>query len=561
MSIATKLTYLNTTKGKIKDSINNLGGSIDSNTTFRDYATQLDSIYARLPKVSGTGSNITLTPTLKGRLGSVLNGDTFQQTYTGKNLFNKYGDFTYGSGLNKTNLNLSNQIVSTSNFYDSRSKGQLIENLKENTNYCVSGTIISANGTNPNNVVIQILNTSNQNIKTQTYSSSLTKPYDFNFSFNTDTNTSIWISFNGFNNSAGGNTETIFDNIQIEEGSSPTSYEQYVGGTASPNPDYPQDIQCVEGIQNITVSGKNLFNPENNVWGKYNVWQNNAGNFTNAFTNTFNVKGGEVCSISFKNNSGTLRPSYQFIDDENNYLSGNYWSANVSERKYQNISIPPNATKVIICQLDGKQEDDIQIQFEYNSTSTTYQAYQTPQTVQIDLGNIKMYDGDKFVGYTDNWSIVRNNEKIILDGSEDWTYYQNNIFYTYIYNYPEILKSSAINCISDSYKCLISTSSASDFENLSANYDYTMNLHTTIELIRIKDTRFTTSQQLKTALTNNNVEVVYKLATPTTTPITDTTLISQLNNVYNLKSYDDTTNISVEGNLPMILEVSALKGE
>lgn len=78
MSTATKLEYLNDTKGLLKDSINSLGGEITSQTTFRNYATELDSIYSNLPKVSDTGSNISLSPTLKGRLGSVLKGNTLQ---------------------------------------------------------------------------------------------------------------------------------------------------------------------------------------------------------------------------------------------------------------------------------------------------------------------------------------------------------------------------------------------------------------------------------------------------------------------------------------------------
>ena len=75
---AQKLTYLNDTKGLLKDSINNLGGSITSSTTFRQYATELDSIYSKLPKISGKGTAINLTPTLKSRINSELYGDTSQ---------------------------------------------------------------------------------------------------------------------------------------------------------------------------------------------------------------------------------------------------------------------------------------------------------------------------------------------------------------------------------------------------------------------------------------------------------------------------------------------------
>ena len=49
---------------------------------------------------------------------------------------------------------------------------------------------------------------------------------------------------------------TITD-LQIELGSTPTSYEPYVGGTASPNPDYPQDVHVVTGSQTVTISDGN----------------------------------------------------------------------------------------------------------------------------------------------------------------------------------------------------------------------------------------------------------------------------------------------------------------
>ena len=41
---------------------------------------------------------------------------------------------------------------------------------------------------------------------------------------------------------------------QLELGSTATAYEPYCGGTASPNPDYPQDVNVVTGEQTITIS-------------------------------------------------------------------------------------------------------------------------------------------------------------------------------------------------------------------------------------------------------------------------------------------------------------------
>ena len=142
------------------------------------------------------------------------------------------------------------------------------------------------------------------------------------------------------------------------------TYEQY---GASPSPDYPSPIENVEG--------KNLFDGNKSEWGKYNVWQHNTGNYANAFVNVINIKGLNKCSISFKNNTRTFRFGYQFIDDNENYLSGVYWSAPTNEKVFANISVPENASKIIISQLDGQKEDDIEIQLEEGTVATPYVPY------------------------------------------------------------------------------------------------------------------------------------------------------------------------------------------
>jgi hypothetical protein len=48
--------------------------------------------------------------------------------------------------------------------------------------------------------------------------------------------------------------------IQIEKGSTATSYEPYVGGQPSPSPDYPQEIKSVVN-PTVKIVGKNLPNP------------------------------------------------------------------------------------------------------------------------------------------------------------------------------------------------------------------------------------------------------------------------------------------------------------
>lgn len=59
------------------------------------------------------------------------------------------------------------------------------------------------------------------------------------------------------------NTPFYIKNIMMEKGSELHDYEKYTGGKASPNLDYPQDIEVIEsGTYNIVTCGKNLYYSE-----------------------------------------------------------------------------------------------------------------------------------------------------------------------------------------------------------------------------------------------------------------------------------------------------------
>lgn len=138
--IATKLEYLNGTKQALKESINNLGGDITDETTFRQYANQLQNVYDNLPKTSyAEGSNITLSNTLKGKLdfedGIVGFGDTSQKSYQGYQMIDtnetiaetttngvtyslKNGVFTFnGTATGGISIYLNNRVTLKSGSY------------------------------------------------------------------------------------------------------------------------------------------------------------------------------------------------------------------------------------------------------------------------------------------------------------------------------------------------------------------------------------------------------------------------------------------------------------
>ena len=70
-----------------------------------------------------TGNPLTLENSVETKfyLPPLPRGNSEQVQYSGKNKFNKYGDFSYGSGTLATSLNEQGQIVSTSNFSANRS--------------------------------------------------------------------------------------------------------------------------------------------------------------------------------------------------------------------------------------------------------------------------------------------------------------------------------------------------------------------------------------------------------------------------------------------------------
>ena len=216
----------------------NVGTFITGETFFGISSVQIESKNANQDVIDNATNNTNnIINNNNSNTESIINSnketqqtikDQFNTCHDSHNLFNKYGDFTFGSSNHKTSLLSDGKILSTSNFSSSRSSGLLIENIKSNTDYIISGILVSADGTSiSNNVVIQVLTTTNTSIKDFYIKTSVTKPYNFSFTFNSGENTSFWISLNGWNSSTDGKTNTIFSNIQLEEGTTVTDYEPF----------------------------------------------------------------------------------------------------------------------------------------------------------------------------------------------------------------------------------------------------------------------------------------------------------------------------------------------
>lgn len=402
--ISTKLTYLNGTKSSLKTAINNLGGDIDNNTTFRNYATQLDTIYNNLPKVSDTGTNVSLSPTLKGRLGIVPKGNTYQESTTGKNLFDIS---TITTGYGNVSYTTENNILTLTATGTQGSQYVLnfVKNVDSSKNYTLSfkskkivkGTdghpriTIRTYGSNDAINYTELARTTNDN-------PSQGQEYTLNNTFTGYSYYRFYI-YNNVSNPVTIGEKTEYYDIQFEEGSSATSYEPYTGGQASPNPDYPQEIQSATGTQKIVVSGKNLFDIDGTLYTGRIEKYNNGFVLTNNSTNrTLSILFPETLPV------GTYKITYDIVNSTLSNL--NVLRFNPRSLSYTGTTVygstsgeltftTTEETDRLYAYIVSSETADASITLDNFMISTSggeYQPYQTPQEVDIELSSRNLFD-------------------------------------------------------------------------------------------------------------------------------------------------------------------------
>lgn len=677
---AQKLTYLNDTKRLLKDSINNLGGSITSSTTFRNYATELDSIYAKLPKVSGKGTAINLTPTLKSRINSELYGDTSQNgtptpsspvpiecvtglqnvTICGKNLL----PYPYFSGTTTINGITFTPQDDGSVFVKGTATGQatfsLYGNYEEINQKPLTGNYISGGSSN---VKIRVLNHTG---------SSYT-------GLGTDTGNGVQIDKTTYNTgyiellvSNGTNLQNgVYVKPMMLNNLDDTTYEPYTGNTYEVNLgkqlfDYSKINYIANGTHNsgvITQTGQNCYfvfsndpisvNSGDTIYFSADIKLND--NSTGTFGNlNDNVNGGttkilqptlsttyQKYQTSFKYNSSTkidrmlvqilnlsgsaevknimisksnstsYSPYFTPIElnkistyedsikkstgknlfDKNNvnvlnaYIDGSIVSGANHRTIY--ISCEPNTTYTIqkinkgsnkrfrvattentpvlgseILQDSGNypNNDSITITTLSNSHYLCVWCYVTNDTEvtwQQILDSIMINEGTAlpYEPYGKVWYIQKNIGKVVLDGTESNIGINQR---TNGYQF-DFANSLGMNGNSDEVLMLSQNFRGIKFNDRN-NYNESIYSWSNDNRIRILTNVATTVNDFKAWLSSHNTEVLFILATPTYTVITNTELIEDLENLYKAIGYDNQTNISSNGSLPVVISASMIKG-
>lgn len=504
-------------------------------------------------EVSGSGTNIELDGTIAGgAIESVeMYGDTEQTTYSGKNLYQSIGKSTASGGLIST-------ITSNGEFHvtGTASDSSSTFSTTMNTSLPAGSYVLSITKTLPFNILLRASN--NQNIGVITAGNkSVTIT-------TTTTLTSLWVWAYPLTN---GTTYDETFGIQLELGSTATSFEPYVGGTASPNPDYPQEVQTVTGRQVVTISdggsesqeyeinlGKNLFNKDNiSILNGYfehsgDIIHSQANNRVfyipcepntrYSITQGTSTLSNHVFQIATTSITPAVGVTVSWFFDAGSDNVANYLTA--SDAKYMVVRI--RAGDDVSTFWDG-------VQIEKGSSITAYAPYFTP----IELCKIGDYQ-DYIYSVNGDWYLHKETKKLDVSALTGW-YYNSNTNFRTTTGVSDIKFPSSSDVVGDilcpDYSALSGNAAAT------STYDYGIALGGA-DYVSIRNKNLTSLAELNTYFANNQIYAYVVLATPTDTQITNSALIAQLNALNAGTTYDGTTIITVASeNLAGPLEVKA----
>ena len=181
-------------------------------------------------------------------------------------------------------------------------------------------------------------------------------------------------------------------------------------------------------------------------------------------------------------------------------------------------------------------------------SSIEYSPYKTP----IELCKIGDYK-DRIYYNNGKWYLEKNIGKVILDGSETGSSYQESSHRYYrtindMYNYETQNRY---------YDLIINRFYPSATIQNQVGYCF----HYQKSIYLYMPTTITTIEEANIWLSTHNTEIYYVLATPIVEEITDNSLINDLNNLEDAKSYNGTTNITITAETPADIKITALKNE
>lgn len=329
-------------------------------------------------------------------------------------------------------------------------------------------------------------------------------------------------------------------------------YEPYVGGVPAPNPDYPQDIHVVTGNNIIGVTGKNIIrNDRETITTKGVTFTvNSDGSITAIGTSTSELDlyvtlGGAISLDQSKQyrlsgspstaSSTTYRLMGKVTKQDNTY-------GYIADNTGNGVQLPLSA-KAISVYINIKNGISINETFypmvEEGTTKTSYEPY-THTDYPLNLGSLELCKIGNYQDYlykeNGNWYKYGAINKVVANSRTPFsksTTTANTIYY----------KSNFVNALRNSGYCTGFTMKTvwggsiigcEIYNNINLRFGLGLN------------TDITTQEVFNEWLSNNPQTIYYIAATPSITQITDETLITQLDEIYeHLQLVKGTNNITV----------------
>lgn len=286
--------------GNLQNQINNLNSNKVDNAKFDLDSNNLqllangknvgDSVHIPGITDTATGEEDLKIVNNKGVVKFSLDGKTEQKTYTGKNLLNYIDNLQSINGLTNT-INSDGSITTTgkptTNYTLIMKSQNIIDKLEDGQTYTISQEITNGKS------YIQI--NAKKKDGTYMYYNSISKKASFII------DKSLYVSYTVAIQSSttsywGDESLTITNKYMLckETDTADSSFEPYVGGQVSPNPDYPQKIENISGVENLLE-----INCDNQNEKGIELINNNDGSVTLNGTST--AKSGAISLI--KNNT------------------------------------------------------------------------------------------------------------------------------------------------------------------------------------------------------------------------------------------------------------------
>ena len=468
---------------------------------------------------SQTATGNPITATVAEEAGAIesfqLDGDTYQQSYTGKNLFNKNTAKIAGGYISGSAVVSGYQDPIT----NQRDRLAIVPCLP-NTTYTITKPatpVLSKNRFRIGTSEDAPVDGSKLNDYWNAGDGTSTATHTF-----TTSPTANWLCiFYGQTEDYDPSNilQTVLNGIQLELGSTATAYEPFVGGQPSPSPSYPRQIQTVTGLQTVEIVGKNLFDKDDVVNGIPSA-----------------SDGSIVSTTSIGRTSRFIRvkssTDYSHTGHPNGWATIAWYKADESFiSRTDNATTTTSPTEAAFARVSCASTDLNTCQFE-EGQPTDYAPY-SKQTLPLDLGSIELckitYSTSEWHDYIykdgDDWKVHKATTTKIFSGadSEGWVINNSgteNFFYrcpraaTGTYGTPD--NSRYLYCNYESGAQVTSSNTANGVFVLSGG-DVRLRYGTEMSL-----------DNWKAKLAATNMVLTYALATPTDAIITDSTLIAQL---------------------------------